>query len=348
MTDPITSDNIHLSKVIQNAAVADDSIPLSLCTDPKVLEFIRAATSANTIRAYQSDVAHFLAWGGSIPADPALVARYLASHADSLSVATLARRVVAIRGAHILRGRPDPTKTELIRLTIRGIRRRYGRPQRRVAPLKLEQLAAIISGLGGTARDSRDRALLLIGFAGAFRRSELIAVNCDCIKPTTSGFEIMLPRSKTDQEGMGRYVVIPRLGGPVCPAEALDCWLQVPSIAVGPLFRQVNKAGKILGGRLSAAAVANIVKGHVRKIDLDPARYSGHSLRAGFVTSAATAGLPTWKIKQQTGHVSEGVVDRYIREVNSIDDVAAFWRLPTDPSHPFSADQGKRPLTKRT
>jgi integrase len=111
----------------------------------------------------------------------------------------------------------------------------------------------------------------------------------------------------------------------VCPAEALDGWLQESSIADGPLFRRVSKTGKILAGRLSAATVANIVKGHVRKIDLDPARYSGHSLRAGFATSAAAAGLPTWKIKQQTGHVSDGVVGRYIRELNSIDDVAALW-----------------------
>jgi integrase len=327
---PITFDNLHLSKPNQHIAqqsFADDCIPLSLCSDPKVLEFVAAATSANTLRAYESDIAHFLAWGGSVPADAALVARYLATHAESLSMATLARRIVAIRRAHILRDLPDPTKSELVRLTIRGIRRRHGRPQRRVAPLKLDQLAVIISGLGGTTRDSRDRALLLVGFAGAFRRSELISINSDCIKRSTAGFEIMLPRSKTDQEGTGRHVAIPRVGGPVCPAEALDGWLQRSNIPVGPLFRQVNKAGKILEGRLSAAAVANIVKDHVRKIGLDPKNYSGHSLRAGFATSAAAAGLSAWQIKRQTGHVSDAVVSRYIRGIDLFDQVRPLWSV---------------------
>ncbi|HUI22006.1 MAG TPA: site-specific integrase [Methylocella sp.] len=155
----ITRDNFHLSRPIPRDASGriDTANPLSLCRDPKVLAFIAASTSANTLRAYESDLAHFLAWGGSIPAEPSAVAQYLAAHAASLSMATLSRRIIAIRRAHILEGLPDPTKTELVRLTTRGIRRCYGRPQRRAAPLKIEQLAEIVSRLGRATRDVRDR-----------------------------------------------------------------------------------------------------------------------------------------------------------------------------------------------
>jgi integrase len=204
----------------------------------------------------------------------------------------------------------------LVRLTIRGIRRRHGRPQRRVAPLKIQQLAEIVSRLGSESRDLRDRALLLVGFGGAFRRSELIAVNCEWIERRQQGIAITLPRSKTDQEGRGRSIAIPRIGGPICPVAALDAWLQASRIADGPLFRPVSKAGRVLRGQLSAGAVAVIVKQRVVQIGLDPAHYSGHSLRAGFATSAAAAGLPVWKIKGQTGHISDAVVGRYIREAD--------------------------------
>ena len=177
-----------------------------------------------------------------------------------------------------------------------------------MAPLRVEHLSAVVSVLGRSTRDIRDRALLLIGFAGAFRRSELSAVNCNWIERTEQGIVLTLPRSKTDQEGRGRSVAIPRVGGPICPVAALDAWLQASGIVDGPLFRPVSKAGKVLESRLSASAVAIIVKQRAAQIGLDPERYSGHSLRAGFATSAAAAGLSVWQIKGQTGHVSDAVV----------------------------------------
>ena len=330
----ITFDNFHLSKAIRadvQGTYAGD--PLSLCTDPRVLEFIAAATSANTLRAYDSDLAHFLAWGGVIPANPTTVAQYLAAHAESLTMATLSRRIVAIRRVHVLAGLPDPTKTELVRLTIRGIRRLHGRPQHRVAPLKIEQLAEIVSRLGNTTRDIRDRAMLLIGFAGAFRRSELCSIDYQSIERTGQGVIVTLRRSKTDQEGRGRGVAIPQIGGPICPVAALDGWLQASSIVHGPLFRPVSKAGRVLGTPQSASAVATIVKQRVAQIGLDPARYSGHSLRAGFATSAAAAGLPVWRIKGQTGHVSDAVAGRYVRDVDPFNGIAAVW--PTNVEKPL-------------
>jgi integrase len=318
MTDPITSDNFHLSRPIPassqvvSAVVSNPLSPLS-CTDPKILEFIAAATAPNTRRAYQSDLKHFLTWGGSLPATPENVARYLADHAATLSTATLARRLAGLRAAHVERGFPDPTKGELIRLTFRGIRRRYGKPQRRVAPLRIEHLSEIISLLGNSARDIRDRALLLIGFAGAFRRSELSGIQCNWVTRTKHGISIRLPRCKTDQESRGRTVAIPRVGSPLCPVAALEAWLEASGIIDGPLFRRVSKSSRVLQNGPSADAVATIVKQRTTQIGLDPKPYSGHSLRAGFATSAAAAGLPAWRIKRQTGHSSDTVLDCYIR-----------------------------------
>jgi integrase len=180
----------------------------------------------------------------------------------------------------------------------------------------VEDLSAIVSALGNSTRDVRDRALLLVGFAGAFRRCELSATECKWIERAEHGVVITLPRSKTDQEGNGRCVAIPWVGGPICPVGALEAWLELSGIADGFLFRPVSKAGSVLSNRLSNSAIATIVKQRAAQIGLDPKRYSGHSLRAGFATSAAAAGLSIWKIKAQTGHVSDTVLGGYIREAD--------------------------------
>jgi len=319
----ITFDNIHLSKLIQAdlaTAGAAVSNPRSVggCTDPKILEFIDAATAQSSRRAYQGDIEHFVARGGCVPATSEKVARYLADHAASLSMATLARRLAGIRAAHVERGFPDPTKGDLIRLTLRGIRRRYGKPQRRVAPLRIEHLAAIISALGDSTRDIRDRALLLVGFAGAFRRSELAGIQCGWISRTKQGVSVALRKTKTDQESRGRSLAIPHVGGLTCPVAALEAWLRLSGLVEGALFRRVSKSGKILEESLSPSAIAAIVKRRAAQIGLNPIYFSGHSLRAGFATSAAVAGMPMWRIKRQTGHVSDVALDRYVREVERV------------------------------
>jgi integrase len=314
-----TRDNIHLSQGIQarpeplSEAVSN---PLSAlgCTDPKILEFVAAATAENTQRAYQSDLRHFLASGGLLPATPEQVARYLADHAATLSMATLARRVVGIRAAHVARGFADPTDSELVRLTFRGIRRTFGQPQRRVAALTIDQLANIIGSLGGSSKDIRDAAILLIGFAGAFRRSELVAIDRGDVQIHETGAAIILRRSKTDQLGVGRTVSIPRVQGRLCPVTALQKWLYISGIADGPLFRPVTKGGRAAQRRISADAVAGIIKTRTQAVGCDPTRYSGHSLRAGFATEAARLGMAKWRIKAQTGHLSDAMLDRYIRE----------------------------------
>jgi integrase len=308
----ITLDNLHLSEPIPHADAPTNPVAAS-CSDPMVLHFVEAATAPNTRRAYDSDLKHFLAWGGSLPASPDVVARYLAAHATTHAVATLARHLVAIRRAHGVRGLPDPVRSELVRLTFRGIRRAHGRPQRRAAALTVEQIAVIMASLGDSVRDVRDRALLLIGFAGAFRRSELSGIDCKSIDRSARGIVITVSRSKTDQEGQTRQVAIHRGRNGICPIKALDQWLQLSGITEGPVFRPVSRRGHVLPGQLSGDSIATVVKQRVSAIGLDPTPYSGHSLRAGFVTSAASVGTPAWRIKAQTGHVSDALVGRYIR-----------------------------------
>jgi site-specific recombinase XerD len=308
----LTSDNLPLS---EPTSAQTDSPTRWLAEidqlDPSIREFVDAATAPNTRRAYENDLEHFRAWGGRIPASPQQMAKYLADHARALSTATLARRLAAIGHAHVNAGFPNPTRHDLVRITFRGIRRTCGRPQQRVAALTTEHLTAIVSSLGTSIKDVRDRALLLLGFAGGFRRSELVALDCESIEHCPSGLIVTIRWSKTDQERRGRKIAIPYSHREVCPVIALVAWTDLAKITEGPIFRPVTRKGDVLDSRLSAEAVAAIVKDRAHGIE--GARYSGHSLRAGFVTSAALAGVPTWKIKAQTGHVSSASLERYIR-----------------------------------
>jgi integrase len=324
----LTSDNTHLSEVISIDPRGDFSATnVANCTSTeegagtdvaeRVRQLVQAATSANTRRAYRSDLAHFLANGGALPATAADVAAYLARYAAELAIATLARRLVAIGRAHTSQGLRNPCQVELVRLTLRGIRRTYGGPQRRALALTKEQLQSIVTPLGSCLRDLRDRALLLAGFYGAFRRSELSAVDCESIDLSGQGMIITIRKSKTDQERKGRDVAISRGIGSICPVRALECWLEVSGIREAAVFRPIDRVGRISKEALSADAVSVIVKRRLKEIGCDPSDYSGHSLRAGFVTEAASAGIPTWKIRRQTGHSSDAMLDRYIRQVEA-------------------------------
>jgi integrase len=281
--------------------------------DAELLRLLGASTTLSTQRSYESDLRHFVAWGGCVPAVPVDVARYIATYAGRLSVATLARRLVAIGQAHAVRGLPSPARSDLVRRTMKGVRRTYGVPQRRVAAITTDDLLCMTSVLGDSPVELRDRALLLLGFAGAFRRSELVAINCESIRRSVHGVVIAVAKSKSDQEGLGRGVAIP-CGRTTCPVEALEVWLSTSGITEGAVFRSMLKGGRVGQRRLSPDAVARIVKHRAEAAGLDPTNYSGHSLRAGFVTSAVAAGVPTWKIKLQTGHATDVMVSRYIRQ----------------------------------
>lgn len=281
--------------------------------------YLAEGLSAASKRAYRADLAHFLAWGGAMPATPSQVAQYLAEHAGRLSFATLKRRLAALTKAHRAAGFPVPTEAEEVRLTLRGIARAHGSAQRRAKPLTVAELLRITSA-PATTRDKRDHALLLVGFIGAFRRSELVAIDVEDLAFIDEGVIVTIRRSKTDQEGQGREVAIPHGRGTNCPVRALTAWLAAASIESGPVFRRVTRLGAVGTARLSSQAVPMILKERIARTGGDPAGVSGHSLRAGFVTSAAKAGASSWKIRQQTGHKSDAMLARYIRDAELFSD----------------------------
>lgn len=279
-----------------------------------------AAESESTRRSYAADLRHFKACGGRIPATPEMVANYLAANSAKLKVATLEHRLVAIHKAHQVIGAPSPTKNVLVKRTMQGIRRTKGTAQRRMRALVRDDLVELLGVVAKQkpSKAARDKALLLVGFAGAFRRSELVAIDVEDITHYSHGIEVLIRRSKTDQEGEGRTVFIPQARSVErCPVQALAEWLRISGIDRGSIFRPVNRHDQVAGKRLSAQAVALIVKSTVAAARGTGAAdlIGGHSLRAGFVTEAAMSGLPTAAIMGQTGHRSLEMVYRYIRPV---------------------------------
>jgi integrase len=296
----------------QTCSLTNIADAASACSQ-SVRSYVAGALSENTHRAYYSDLEHFHAWGGSIPCVPAVVAEYLAAHACINCVATLKRRLATIAKAHRIIGAETPTRAELVRATLRGIQRKHGKPQRRAKPLTRELLFKVLEAMGTDLKASRDAALLLIGFAGAFRRSELCCLRFSDIDWLEGGILVHLPRSKTDQERIGRRIAIPNGKTKWCPVTALQAWLTRARITEGPLFRPIEGQRQIPHERLSGEAISILIKKRVTAAGLDPQNFSGHSLRAGFATSASRADVASWKIREQTGHRSDQMLTRYIR-----------------------------------
>ena len=212
----------------------------------------------------------------------------------------------------------SPARSETVKRVMQGIRRTLGTKQRQVQPmLKDDLLAALvmIDQQKKPVKAARDRALLLVGFASAMRRSELVAVRLEHLTHLPNGVEIFLPSSKTDQQGRGRTVFIPHANGDRCPVRALALWLEVSGIDEGFVFRAVSRHDRVARQGLSAQSVALVVKASVKRVGSDASKVSGHSLRAGYCTSAAEKGLQPWQIREQTGHKSDVTLARYIRPV---------------------------------
>ena len=291
--------------------------------DVAVQSFLSQSLSPATKRAYRADMAAYEASGGVIPSTDAMIAGYIAELAQTHAVSTIARKLAAIGKTHRTRGVIDPTKSELVKATMRGIRRTKGTAQVEAKPLLRDDLFSVLETMGSRPKDLRDRALLLIGFAGAFRRSELVGLNAEDIAFVCQGMIITLRRSKTDQEGAGRKIGIPFGRTCHCPAKALESWLASSGIDSGPIFRVMDRHGRLQPKRLSGEAVSIILKARLRQTRIDPAGYSGHSLRAGFATSAAMAGASMLKIRRQTGHANDAMLARYIRDGDLFSDNAA-------------------------
>lgn len=285
-----------------------------------VSSYSAAAQSNATTLSYDADMRHFKQHGGRIPATSTSVAEYLAAMAGTLAVATLQHRLIAIHRAHTDRGLPSPVMDNLVKRTMQGIRRTLGTKQRRVTALVKEDLLELMVHADHQMpmRAARDKALILVGFAGAFRRSELVGLQYEDMTQYDSGVEFLLRRSKTDQEGAGRTVFIPYARGSRCPVKVLKNWLALAGIDSGPLFRPINRHDQVIGCRaLTPQSVALIVKASVRLMAGEAAAklVAGHSLRAGYCTEAAMNGLQPYQIREQTGHRSDVTLARYIRPV---------------------------------
>jgi site-specific recombinase XerD len=284
-------------------------------------DYVRAAKAPNTLRAYQSDWATFTAWcirrgDAALPAAAETLALYLADRAATgAKPSSLQRALAAISQAHQAKGLTSPTSHAGVRAVMAGIRRTHGTAPAKKAPMLPDTLRRVSPVLAGDLRGHRDRALLLLGFAAALRRSELAGLDVSDVEPSPSGLVVRVRRSKTDQDSQGRAVGVPYGSTPeVCPVRAVAAWQTAAGVTEGPLFRTIDRHGRLGTAPLSDRAVARAVQRAARATGLDPSRFGGHSLRAGLATAAAAAGVEERDIARQTGHRSMAVLRGYIRE----------------------------------
>jgi integrase len=292
--------------------------------------YVRHAKAANTVKAYQSDWASFEKFCqgrevSSLPAAPGTVAAYAAESARRLKANTVERHVTSISQAHQLAGFPNPAEDKLVRIVLAGIRRVKGTSQAGKDPLSPKLLRKMFAGLPEDLRGLRDRALLLVGFAGAFRRSELVALRYEDVQFTGPGLVVTIPKSKTDPEGEGHTIGIPYGSHPEsCPVRALETWLERSEILEGYLFPAIGRwSREVTVKPLCDHQLAKIIKRLAARSGLDPASFSGHSLRSGLATSAAEGGASERAIMDQTRHRSLKQVRKYIRRGSLFKDNAA-------------------------
>ena len=284
--------------------------------------FVRASKAENTLRGYQSDWRDFCAWCEAhgacpLPAVADTVAAYIAECAEHLKPGSIQRRLNAITEAHKAAGMESPTHSPIVVNTMKGIRRSRGTATVQKAPALIDDVRAMVAATDAGLIGARDRALILLGFAGAFRRSELVGLDVEDCVFGREGLTVNLRRSKTDQAGAGRKIGIPYGSNPdTCPVRVVQAWLEQGSISTGPLFRAINRHGQVQAGRLSGIDVARVVKKLAQRTGLDASQYAGHSLRAGHATAAAIGGSSERAIMSQTGHRSVEMVRRYIRDGN--------------------------------
>jgi integrase len=283
--------------------------------------YIHAAKAPATLRAYRADWRHFLDWCRvkgvcALPAVPETVAFYLSESSRSLRPGTLNRRLTSINKVHRAAGHPAPALPDnlVVGETLKGIRRVHGTEQAAKQPLFTEDLREMVAALPGGLIGARDRAILLLGFAGAFRRSELALLETRELRETKEGLVVRVSRSKTGQEARGREVAIPYGSEPsTCPVRACRAWIEAAGLQGGPLFRRIDRHAHVNARPLHKDSIGQIVKRAALAAGLDPKLYAGHSLRAGFCTQAYMNGAREFDIMRQTGHRSLETLRKYIR-----------------------------------
>lgn len=289
--------------------------------------YVTAATSANTRRTYRAAIRCFERWGGRLPTERDTLVRYLLAHATTLNPRTLDVHLTALGQWHRYQGMNDPSRDPLVRKTLEGIRRVHATPKRKAKALRLEHIAQMINALHrqpDALKKWRDLALTQVGFFGAFRRSELVAITVEDLRWEPEGLIVCIPQSKTDQSGEGLYRALPRGDDLVCPVAALRTWLDKAGITTGPVFRAINRWGHLQPAALEPGSINAMLKGlgEQCRFDFVP-ELSSHSFRRGLSTSAAREKIDFELIKRQGGWKSDATVWEYIEEGQRLTDNAA-------------------------
>ncbi len=292
----------------------------------ETLNNLKTSKSDNTLRAYKSDFKDFAGFCSkhgfkTMPTDHKVVSLYLTHLSKSSKMSTLRRRLVSIGVVHKMKGHYLDTKHPIIIENLMGIKRLKGSLQIGKKPILINHLKEIINVINKQDIEEivklRNKSLILVGFGGGFRRTELISINCEDLEFVTEGVKITLRRSKTDQFGEGMIKGLPYFSNETyCPVSNLKNWLKLSKIKTGPIFRRFAKGSALTSHRLTDQSVVLIIKDCLKLAGIENQNYSGHSLRSGFATVAAESGADERSIMAMTGHKTTQMVRRYIREAN--------------------------------
>ena len=290
------------------------------------LNNLKNSKSNNTLRAYKSDFKDFEAFCtnhglNSLPTEPNIVSLYLTHLSKKSKISTLRRRLVSISMVHKLRGYYLDTKHPIIIENLMGIRRVKGSIQKGKKPILISHLKLIINAINHKKIEDikkfRDKSILLIGFGGGFRRSELISIDYEDLEFVSEGVKIIIKKSKTDQLGEGMIKGLPYFSNEnYCPVVNLKKWLNISKISSGPIFRRFSKGSSLTTSRLTDQSVVLLIKEYLNLAGIENKNFAGHSLRSGFATVAAEYGADERSIMAMTGHKTTQMVRRYIREAN--------------------------------
>ena len=292
----------------------------------ETLNNLKSSKANNTLRAYKSDFKDFGAFCAkhglsSLPSEPKIVSIYLTHLSKNSKISTIRRRLVSISMVHRLKGHYLDTKHPIITENLLGIKRVKGSIQRGKKPILINHLKSIVNVIDEQKCEEikklRDRSIILIGFGGGFRRTELISIDHEDLEFVPEGLKITIRRSKTDQFGEGMIKGLPHFSNEIyCPVTSLKKWLEVSRIKSGPIFRRFSKGSLLTEKRLSDQSVVLLMKEYLNLAGIENKNFAGHSLRAGFATVAAESGADERSIMAMTGHKTTQMVRRYIREAN--------------------------------
>ena len=292
----------------------------------ETLNNLKSSKASNTLRAYKSDFRDFGAFCSkhglnSLPTEPKIVSLYITNLSKKFKMSTLKRRLVSISMVHRLKGHYLDTKHPIIIENLMGIKRVKGSFQKGKKPILINDLKLIINVIDqqkiNEIKKSRDKTIILIGFGGGFRRTELVSIDHEDLEFVQEGVKITLKRSKTDQFGKGMVKGLPYFANEIyCPVINLKKWLELSNIKSGPIFRRFVKGSVLTNNRLTDQSVVLIIKNYLNLAGIENKNYSGHSLRSGFATVAAESGADERSIMAMTGHKTTQMVRRYIKEAN--------------------------------